>query len=84
MIKKIGAWLGGIVALLSLLTTAMGVFVLERENDDLYREVSKLEAKMNSLEDDFQDKEIACSTLNAELKATFKSGRYYYDWCKKR
>lgn len=78
MVKKLAAWLGGLVAFLSLLTTAVGVFVLERENDDLYREIGRLDRKMDSLEDDAQDKEIACKVLEASIS----SARYKHNYCK--
>ena len=78
MIKKIAGWIGALVAFLSLVITAVGVFVLERENDDIYREMARLDSKLEDIEGDLHRKEIACEVL----EATITNGEYSHGYCK--
>ncbi|MFW0776338.1 MAG: hypothetical protein ACN2B6_01280 [Rickettsiales bacterium] len=69
MIKKFFAWIGALVAFLSLVVMAVGVFVLERENDDIYREITGLERRVEGVERDLHEKEKACEVLEATIQS---------------
>ena len=78
MIKKIATWAGGIVALMSLLINAFGVFVLEREVDDVYRRLTTQDSRIDLLSEDFNDQYTSCEVL----KATVMSSKYTYTFNK--
>ena len=81
MIKKIATWAGGIVALMSLLINAFGVFVLEREVDDVYRRLTTQDSKIDLLSEAFNKQHTSCEVL----EATVSSLKYIYtfDKCKR-
>ena len=78
MIKKIATWAAVVASVTSLLVIAFGVFVLEREIDDLYRRFSALDSKVDSLSDDYNEQRISCEVL----EATVSSSKYTYTFNK--
>ena len=78
MIKKIATWAAVVASVTSLLVIAFGVFVLEREIDDLYRRFSSLDSSVDSLSDDYNEQRISCEVL----EATVSSSKYTYTFNK--
>ena len=81
MIKKIATWAGGIVALMSLLINAFGVFVLEREVDDVYRRLTTQDSRIDLLSEDFNDQYTSCEVLEATVSSL--KCIYTFDKCKR-
>lgn len=73
MIKRLATWLGLLVALLSLITMAFGVYTHDRE-------IADMQSDVRQLQNDVHDKEMACKVL--EVKASISSKDYTHTYCK--